>query len=49
MQWVFEDCRLDLARRELWRDERIVATAPKVFDLLVYLLQNRERVSAAMS
>ena len=44
MQWVFEDCRLDLARRELWRDERIVATAPKVFDLLVYLLQNRERV-----
>ncbi len=44
MQWVFEDCRLDLARRELWRDERIVATAPKVFDVLVYLLQNRQRV-----
>ncbi|MGE4404236.1 winged helix-turn-helix domain-containing tetratricopeptide repeat protein [Pseudomonas sp.] len=44
MQWLFEDCVLDLDRRELWRASRSVATAPQVFDLLVYLAQNRERV-----
>lgn len=44
MQWVFENCRLDLARRECWRAGQIVATSPKVFDLLAYLLENRERV-----
>lgn len=44
MQWVFEDYRLDLARREFWRADSVVAMAPKVFDLLVYLLANRERV-----
>ncbi|WP_296661890.1 winged helix-turn-helix domain-containing protein [Paraburkholderia sp.] len=44
MRLVFEDCELDLDRRELMRASQLVATAPRVFDLLVYLAQNRERV-----
>lgn len=44
MQLVFEDCVLDLDRRELLRGARAVATAPQVFDLLVYLAENRARV-----
>jgi TolB-like protein/tetratricopeptide (TPR) repeat protein len=41
---VFEDCVLDLDRRELSRPSGVIATAPKVFDLLVYLVMNRDRV-----
>lgn len=44
MLLVFDDCVLDLDRRELSRASGIVATAPKVFDLLVYLAERRERV-----
>lgn len=44
MLLVFDDCVLDLDRRELLRASQVVATAPQVFDLLVYLAQNRERV-----
>lgn len=40
----FDDCVLDLNRRELVRASQAVATAPQVFDLLVYLAENRERV-----
>lgn len=44
MLLVFDDCVLDLDRRELLRASQVVATAPQVFDLLVYLVENRERV-----
>lgn len=44
MQLVFDDCVLDLDRRELLRASQAIATAPQVFDLLVYLAKNRERV-----
>src|SRR5215472_1860972 len=44
MRLVFGDCVLDLDRRELSRGGRVVPTGPQVFDLLVYLLKNRERV-----
>jgi TolB-like protein len=44
MQYVFADCVLDLDRRELSRASEAVALGPKVFDLLVYLVENRERV-----
>lgn len=44
MLLVFDDCVLDLDRRELSRASQVVATAPQVFDLLVYLAENRERV-----
>lgn len=44
MTLVFEDYQLDPARRELSRAGAVVATTPKVFDLLLYLVQNRGRV-----
>ena len=44
MPFMFDDCVLDLDRRVLSRTSGIVATAPKVFDLLVYLAEHRERV-----
>ena len=44
MQFVFGDCVLDLDRRELMRGSEAIAVGPKVFDLLVYLVQNREHV-----
>jgi TolB-like protein len=44
VQFVFEDCVLDLDRREFSRGGKAVAIGPKVFDLLTYLLQNRARV-----
>src|SRR5262249_26061191 len=44
MRLVFGDCVLDLDRRELFREGKAVPTGPQVFDLLVYLLKNRERV-----
>ena len=44
MRFVFGDCVLDLGRRELTRGSETVAVGPKVFDLLVYLVENRDRV-----
>ena len=44
MPFLFDDCVLDLDRRQLVRASQVVATAPQVFDLLVYLVQRRERV-----
>ncbi|MGF7206269.1 TolB-like protein [Skermanella aerolata] len=44
MQFVFEDYLLDLDRRELSRGADAIATGPQAFDLLVYLVRNRERV-----
>ncbi|MCS0581182.1 winged helix-turn-helix domain-containing protein [Massilia pinisoli] len=41
---VFEDCVLDLGRRELVRASQVVPTAPQVFDLLAYLAKCHERV-----
>jgi DNA-binding winged helix-turn-helix (wHTH) protein/pimeloyl-ACP methyl ester carboxylesterase len=40
----FSDCSLDLERRELRRGERLVEIEPQVFDLLVYLVRNRDHV-----
>ena len=44
MLLVFEDCVLDLGRRELVRASQVVPTAPQVFDLLAYLAKCHERV-----
>jgi TolB-like protein len=44
MQLVFGDCVLDPGRRELTRGSEAVALGPQVFDLLLYLVENRERV-----
>jgi TolB-like protein len=40
----FEKCVLDTDRRELRRGESPVSVQPQVFDLLVYLIENRDRV-----
>src|SRR5262249_20874132 len=40
----FEDYSLDTDRRELWRGGAMVSVPPKVFDLLLYLIFNPERV-----
>ena len=44
MQFLFGDYGLDTDRRELKRGSELVSLGPQVFDLLVYLIQNRERV-----
>lgn len=44
MQFLFADCLLDPDRRELMRGSEPIAIGPQVFDVLVYLIQNRERV-----
>ncbi len=44
MRFRFEDFVLDTARRELHRDSAAVAVEPQVFDLLVCLITNRDRV-----
>jgi DNA-binding winged helix-turn-helix (wHTH) protein len=42
MRLHFEQCVLDTKRRELRRGGE--AVQPQVFDLLVYLIENRDRV-----
>ncbi len=44
MIYVFEDCSLDIERRELRRGTNLVAVEPQVFDLLLFLIRNRTRV-----
>ena len=44
MRWAFDECVLDPERRELQRSGVLVALEPQVFDLLVYLIRNCERV-----
>jgi adenylate cyclase len=42
--YVFQDFALDTDRRELRRGDDLLSVEPKVFDLLVHLIGNRERV-----
>jgi DNA-binding winged helix-turn-helix (wHTH) protein len=44
VRFLFEDFTLNIDRRELRRGPELVAVGPQVFDLLVYLVQNRKRV-----
>ena len=44
MLYSFEDFALDTARRELRRGGALIALQPQVFDLLEYVIRNRERV-----
>ncbi|MCG8695630.1 MAG: winged helix-turn-helix domain-containing protein [Minwuiales bacterium] len=44
MRLAFGDCVLDLDRRELRRDGAAVHARAKVFDVLAYLIANRDRV-----
>ena len=44
LRYLFEEYAFDTDRRELSRGADVVAVAPQVFDLLDYLIRNRERV-----
>ena len=44
MAYAFGEHVLDIRRRKLWRGGELLALEPQVFDLLVYLVQNRDRV-----
>ena len=44
MQFLFTDHMLDADRRELRRGSESIAVEPQVFDLLLHLLKNRDRV-----
>jgi TolB-like protein len=44
VQFVFGECLLDTDRRELSRGSEPVAVGPQVFDLLIHLIENRDRV-----
>ena len=44
MLLAFGDHVLDVERRELRRGAELIALEPQVFDLLLYLVQNRDRV-----
>ena len=44
MLYLFEDYVFDTDQRELRRGPRLISLQPQVFDLLEYLIRNRERV-----
>jgi TolB-like protein len=44
LRYLFEDYALDTDRRELHRATDLIVVTPQVFDLLDYLIRNRERV-----
>jgi TolB-like protein len=44
LRYLFEKYAFDTDRRELHRGADVVSVAPQVFDLLDYLIRNRERV-----
>jgi TolB-like protein/tetratricopeptide (TPR) repeat protein len=44
LRYIFEDYALDTDRRELHRGPDVLPVAPQVFDLLEYLVRNRDRV-----
>lgn len=44
LRYLFEDYVLDTDQRELRCGTELIATAPQTFDLLLYLIRNRERV-----
>ena len=44
VQFCFADHTLDTNTRELRRGDTQISVPPQVFDLLTYLVQNRERV-----
>ena len=44
LRYLFEEYAFDTDHRELHRGADLVSVAPQVFDLLDYLIRNRERV-----
>jgi TolB-like protein len=46
LRYLFGDCVLDADKRELHRGGNAISVTPQVFDLLLYLLRNRQRVAS---
>ena len=44
LRYLFDEYAFDTDRRELYRGADVISVAPQVFDLLDYLIRNRERV-----
>jgi len=44
MTYLFGECELDPGQHELRRNGRVSTIEPKVFDLLLYLVENRDRL-----
>jgi len=44
VRYLFEEFDLDTERRELRRGRSLISVQPQVFDLLEYLIRNRDRV-----
>ena len=44
MQFFFDEFALDMDRRELRGPAGLISLEPQVFDLLAYLVRNRDRV-----
>jgi DNA-binding winged helix-turn-helix (wHTH) protein len=44
LRYLFDDCVLDTDHRELRREDATVSLEPLAFDVLAYLIRNRERV-----
>jgi DNA-binding response OmpR family regulator len=42
--FLFDNCSVDIDRRELRRDGELRAVEPQVFDLLEFLIRNRDRM-----
>ena len=42
-EYQFGQCRIDLATREIFLDGKHTSVEPKAFELLVYLIENRDR------
>jgi class 3 adenylate cyclase len=42
--FIFDGYTIDLHRRELRREEQVIHVEPQVYDLLVHLVRNRDRV-----
>jgi predicted ATPase/tetratricopeptide (TPR) repeat protein len=42
--FAFNDCEMDLERRELRRGGRTIHVEPQVFDVLIHLIRHRDRV-----
>ena len=44
MTLLFENCEIQVDRRELRRERTVIHVEPQVFDVLVYLVRHRDRV-----
>ena len=44
LRYLFEEYTFDTNLRELHRGAEVLSVAPQVFDLLEYLIRNRERL-----